>query len=80
MENNSLKKIILSFVFLFSLTFIALAAEPLGICTWYSDGCERFVIEFDDGSGDSYVNCGGGAVYVGTGQYGGCAGVYEYWD
>lgn len=68
-------------VLLFSLVPLFVFADPAGICSWESDGCERFVVFFEDGTGDSYINCGDGAMYVGSGQYGGCPadGIVEHW-
>ena len=51
--------------------------DELGICSYNENGCEYFVVHFNDGTGDGYINCGGGAVYYGTGTYGTCSGFYE---
>jgi len=35
------------------------------------------VTHYSDGTGDGYINCGGGADYYGTGTFGTCSGLYE---
>jgi|GEM_PF-3220691 len=73
---------VVTFILILSMLVIAIpvfAQDPMGICSWFADGCERFVLIFADGTGDSFVNCGSGAVYVGSGEVGDCPGMYEPW-
>jgi len=81
---NRYKKLFGKLIFTSVLTLAFMGFQPdwtydqeLGTCSWYENGCEYMVTHYSDGTGDGYINCGGGADYYGTGTFGTCSGLYE---
>jgi hypothetical protein len=68
--------VILVFVIITNLTFVSLLAA--GVCHFRANGCDYYIVDNGNGTGDAYINCDDGLIYYGSGSFGECPGDMYY--